>query len=534
MRTLNSMMSMGPVLSPFGRRRRALAAASKQQKNESRTSARSTPAKVPSNSINPTKTSNTSATASDYCKKGPSSIHNNTVTTTSCSERLHLVLARRSKAELQELGRELVSHSTVNTVCIYTDSPLLARAPMSQRQQRHLLTQTARVCTQMKNLQLDFSSEFGSMDGMVLECELLATLVENAPQLESLSLKDVPLSGDVEYLQQALLEHPSLQTMEIKWCSEDAANSSPTPILSTLLSTVTQMEHLQELTLLLSSAHNLPLPTLAQNSSIQRLTLGLEQRHATQGALTARERLEEQTLLMQFLDQMVSNTTLKECTLFSHHWKSELTLVYIRNLLASAASNLRLLHLTDYNYGSDDPRQLLELAVVLQSNTKLEQFKLFSKKRLSSQVDKKTRRSNIAAIDAAFLDCLHQNTTLQHLDIVHAGIHISDTLNIRKSLPCKTCCSVAVLDCHQRAAAKECDARQMIPLLLMTNRCKARQQFLLNENVSAKAWSEFLVEQKNNTPLIYYLLQENPNLLLLATVKSNQCLNSKHMWQYYF
>ena len=83
--------------------------------------------------------------------------------------------------------------------------------------------------------------------------------------------------------------------------------------------------------------------------------------------------MDEQAILLQFLSDLQNNTNLTECRLFSHHWKGEATLSCIQQIVANN-NTLQLFHLTDYNYGSDDPRHLLQLAAALQANKKSPEF----------------------------------------------------------------------------------------------------------------------------------------------------------------
>ncbi|CAB9496836.1 expressed unknown protein [Seminavis robusta] len=576
--TSTSSSSTEPMA--FGRRRRALSAASatkKKAKNSksltTATSTMRTPTETPSAAARKKATSTTTTTTPSP-PTPIASVLNNTVTTTSCNERLHYVLARKSKEALSALTESLRAHSGVKTVCVYTDSPLVSRAPLSQRQQKIMLTSMSQACTKMTTLQLDFSSEFGPQTEVILDCELLATILQNAEQLESLLLKDVSLKGNVQVLQEVLLNHKHLSKLELKWCTEVNTNNDNTDtacdkILSSLITTLSQMKHLHDLTLLVSSAHNLPLPELAHSNTLKRLTLGLEQRHVsttphTTTAQSVLQRHAEQVLLVQFLQALKQNICLEECILFSHHWKSSMTLSCVCELVGSQTSILKNLSMTDYNYGSDDPRKLLELATVLQTNKHLQRFKLITKKRISSAVDKKTRKANTYMIDTAFVETLEHNFTLQNLDIAHAGIHISDahknnnsnnngsTVFHRASTPCKACCSDVVPGCLEQPHKH----KYMIPFFLMTNRHdQSRQRFTHSETINWQEWKEFVVKYKDNTQLLFFLIQANPSLLLpalsswwpnnnngqnnnngnaYANTSKNGQLGGRHIWEYYF
>jgi hypothetical protein len=548
--------------------------------------------------------------------------HETTTTTT----RLHLVLQRKTKQELAVVSEELRAHAGVKMVCVYTDSPLMSRIPLSQRQQRILLVSMSEACgSSMTALQLDFSSEFGGFgpqpttqtqttttttttqseilgleqQSQVLDCDLLATLVQNAHQLESLLLKDVAFKGDTKRLQQVLQQHTVLSKVELKWCTEltpaiidTSSDSNSSSIHASLLSTFRQMKHLQELNLLVSTGYNLPLVQLVQQSpSLQRITLGLEQRHTHVTALALAgggnnnndnnnvnnnnaqqsmiQRHAEQLLVVQVLQSLPYNTTLQEFILYSHHWKSTMTMSCLCDIISSTLSSLKHLAITDYNYGSDDPRKLLELADVLQHNQQLQTFKVVTKKRVSTTVmDKKTRKANAVLIDTAFVETLEHNYTLQSLEICHAGITITDVsssssytkdnYNNHHHHPHHCCYNNNNNEVVPAVLEQPHKPKAMIPFLLETNRRSLRQRFLYAETVNHQDFGQFVIQHNHNSQLLFFILQANPSLLLLTTTATttitsnnnnnnnnnttmagyttsrNGQLAGRHIWEYYF
>jgi hypothetical protein len=458
------------------------------------------------------------------------------VTTTSCHDRLHLVVSRRSPAQRDELAREMDAHANAKAVYIYTDSPLSARAPVSAHQQRDLLLRVANVCTKATTLHLDFSSEFGPTSGDVsLSCDLLAMVLNQAPQLETLWLKDVPLSGTVQELTKALHVHPNLKSVELKWCTDVVANpdndiSSPR-ILPTLVQALAELPHLQELTVLAECGSQLPLQPLATSSSIQKLTLALEQRHATWQ--TVADRQEEQMELLEFLNLLPTNTTLTHLCLFAHHWKAGLFGQHIRKLMQSDSSCITHLEITDYSYGSDDPLQLMEWAAALKHHPRMQHFKIHSKK--SSSIAKAPSTSSTDASDAAtpsqpnaaantsvidiyqaFVEMAQANTILESLEIVHAGIslvpchphhHNSSLDSSRTTTTTTTTRRLSMTRQHQW------DCLHQVHFYLQANHNGARHQ-LLAPNFQLHHWMDFLNRSAHNTALVFYFLQSNPNLLL--------------------
>lgn len=442
-------------------------------------------------------------------------------------ERLHLVLARRSKPELLALLEELQRQTEapgpmsaeasssnqpipITTVCVYADSPLFCahnHRHYSQTQTRLLLQQVGvSFGRNLQHLQLDFSSEFGSHHGAsaglplltttlphtaldnngdaapnrhgscILDCHLVASMLRQAPHLESLLLKEVVLEGDAQELRDALL-HPlattatpyssksSLAKVELKWCSSVDNNSNSNNIMSTLLATLAEMPHLQELVVLVFHSHGLHdiLPRLATSPSITKLTLGLEQRilandmDATLPASrpSAKDlRQQEQTMLLDLLQLLHTKdgswiSPLQELHLFSHHWTKSTAPQYIHalaNLLGGESyggPSLQTLVWVDYNYGTfqntgtadthssvdapgSDGTSLMPLVAALKANpnSRLRHFKVVTKQRRPEN-SRQQRASASMAFAAALKECLETHASLQSVEIIHAGVSMN-------------------------------------------------------------------------------------------------------------
>ena len=620
-------------------------------------------------------------------------------------ERLHLVLARRTKADLSALLEELQRQSetqateatttsssnqpiAITTVCVYADSPLFCthnHCHYSQTQTRLLLQQVGvSFGRTLQHLQLDFSSEFGSgstglplltatlpshtttdnnqgtnpastgrnssTGGCILDCHLLASMLRQAPLLESLLLKEVVLEGDAQELRDALL-HPlattatpyssksSLTKIELKWCSavRNNNNNNNNSIMSTLLSTLAEMPHLQELVLLVSNSHLLHdiIPRLATSPSIIKLTLGLEQRtspntNAVDGAALAPRpsskdlRQQEQGMILHLLELLNTNeandswvSPLRELRLFSHHWTKVTAPQYVHALANLLGNNrvpsLETLVWVDYNYGTfqsaagpslDAPASprvdksrngtsLLPLVAALKDNpnSRLRHFKVVTKQRLASSLPShqqprpESSRKQRAAANISFAnslkDCLETHASLQSVEIIHAGVtmnfpggDISSTgddgtigtwsqqhqhhygtyprsivdngRSISLYKPCKACGATLASNPGGTSCTEAKHFFQynktMIAFLLMTNRLQARQRLWLTPSppledqkvresnktecnsghtrrtrataFDRNAWVSFLSEHHDNTPLLYFLLRDNPTLIV--------------------
>ena len=416
------------------------------------------------------------------------------VTTTSSNDRLHLVLTRRTKSELSQLHEELSQHTSASSVCVYSDSPLVSNGSFSRRQTTDLLTRAALQCKQMKTLQLDFSNEFGPQREVYLKISLLRKVLEEAPQLTTLLLKDVPLRGDQEDMQElrrALKQHKFLGSVQLKWCLEAKPSQ---PMLPSLLESLAEdCSSLQELTLLVScgEAKHLPLPSLAKSKSIRKFKVAIEQRHLTWQSVEDLQ--QEQHLVLEFLDTMKTNQIATELTLYAQHWKPNHTLKAVIDLVESSTSTLHKIEMFEYTYGNDKEgkQQLLHLAQALRHNPNLQHFKLHTKRSPgateTAPMDKKVYQ--------AMLECAQENVVLELMEISHCDISLSTNPNIQPNSMYPDIC-------------------RAIEFYVRSNRNGVRRRFL-QQDFSAAQWLDFVSKEGlNDTPLVFYLLQSNPNLLL--------------------
>ncbi|CAB9520926.1 expressed unknown protein [Seminavis robusta] len=383
------------------------------------------------------------------------------------SRPLHVVLEHRSDAEfcdyLQSLQRQ-----RPRTMNVFSDFQWIQTGQIIRGDQRRaLFCALGKMASQLKHLQIDLLCDLYIPDEevdalefnlihtdenenentatvqdsnsddddegavliqklQVLPCSILTSLLQQAPQLESLSLKELWLSGSTQELDDlvhCLTTHPTLHKVDVRWKLTGGRRHHHARILDPLIAGICRMPQLTHVNLMIPHWSN-ELALLANTSSrlITTAQLTVESMECHPDGLAQ--------LLRDWKQQPPTSLRRLELSAFSilHHAGTALLDLLHHN------AHLEHLAVVDHNiFGTssqsqsspspeDPPSFAHKLVAALETNTALKHLQMIS--RASCRRGRNTKKSAGRPLFARLLE--QSNLTLQHVDIAHhEGLYFS-------------------------------------------------------------------------------------------------------------